>query len=177
MSKLLLTWTILLVSATSWAAASAKPDYTEIFQQASRQYDLPKYLLQAICIVETGLRPNLINVNDGGPGQHSFGICQVRYSTALELGFAPNPNCVTLSSTSCRLLQVGVNINLAAKYLDKQMRRYSGDLEKAISAYNAGSATNRNPRYVAKVLGIYWRLKTAGASLEELDIFNSGTRE
>ena len=45
-----------------------------------------------------------------------------------------------------------INIFLGCLYLWRQLKRYNWNYEKAISAYNAGSYTPNNSRYVKNVL-------------------------
>lgn len=129
---------------------------TSLFLVYSELYGLPIGLLQAICTVESNLDEDAINLNDGGWGNHSLGICQVGYKTAVSIGLSPDRRNCTSSSiarlSKCKLLDVETNINYAAKYLAGQLDRYKGDRNKAISAYNAGSYSTRNKAYVRKVL-------------------------
>jgi len=97
--------------------------------------------LIAICDVESGGKTNAINQNDGGTA--SYGVCQIKYATAKQLGFR--------GTVSELWLNPDTNRYWAGKYLEKQYNRYKGDILKAISAYNCGRACN-NKGYVRKVL-------------------------
>jgi len=102
-------------------------------------------LLAAICTVESNNR-NLINIDDGGSA--SYGQCQVKLRTARHVGY--HGSVVQLWKNPV------VNRMVAGRYLAEQLRRYRGDVRKAVSAYNAGRAVGSNGKYVDKVLSI-WR--------------------
>lgn len=124
--------------------------------KASDKYEVPASLIRSICFVESSYRPNAVNLGDGGPGNHSIGVCQVSYQTALQMGMAPVPACTSESKTvlaRCPLMDPTVNIDYAAKYLAFQMKRYGDNLDCVISAYNAGTCLKKSNRsYVLKVL-------------------------
>lgn len=79
----------------------------------------------------------------------SLGVCQVQPKTAAFLGFKGKRG---------DLMNPKFNVKYAAKYLDYQLKRYNGDVYKAILAYNAGSyklnskGTPVNALYAKKVL-------------------------
>lgn len=125
-------------------------DIHETFTQTDIVLGLPDGLLESLCNVESGLDPNAVRLNDGGPGRHAIGICQVHARTAKYLGLTTNCKRAT---RNCVLFDPTVNILTAGLYLKKQLNRYKGNTRKAISAYNAGTATKVNRRYVDKVLG------------------------
>lgn len=121
--------------------------YTQIILAWAKYINVPGTLLLAICTHESGLK-NIINENDGG--SPSYGICQIKESTARESGF---------KGKESDLMKPEVNVLYAAKYLAKQLNRYNGDWTMAISAYNAGSYREstgrpgcpRNMVYVDKI--------------------------
>lgn len=117
---------------------------------------IPKGLLVAVCSAESDLDPNSVNMNDGGYSNHSLGLCQVSYRTARELGLPEDKNCTSSNVTKlkeCSLLDIRTNIKYASMYLSKQLSRYKGNTTKAISAYNAGSFSTKNTKYVTRVKG------------------------
>ena len=79
----------------------------------------------------------------------SFGLMQVMGQTVRELGFTG----IYLTE----LLDPATGLDWGCRYLKKQIKRYDGDLESAIAAYNAGSARRgadgrwANQGYVDKV--------------------------
>lgn len=143
----------------------------QMFMLSSERHHLPRYLLEAVCRVESDLDPLSLEINDGGPGNHSFGICQISHRTASEvLKFKVQPACLRRknlvrshrSAAICSLYDPATNIELAATYLSMQYSRYSKDADKATAAYNAGSAIYRhkeliNREYVNKVF-TRWKL-------------------
>lgn len=115
-----------------------------MFYIASLTYSLPPYLLQSICKVETNHDIAAVNHHDGGSA--SLGICQVKADTAKLVGF---------KGSKMELMNPYTNIDTAAKYLKKQLLRYNGNINKAVSAYNAGRYKKSNNHYVKKVLREY----------------------
>lgn len=119
-----------------------------IMDRVTRTQDVPTALLTAICTVESGEGLNLQAwaENDGGPGNHSFGACQVLLSTAEHLGFQDTGNRCRDYNTrqkaeyaTCGLFGPVTNFNFAAKYLKYQLKRYNNNWTAAIAAYNSGS--------------------------------------
>lgn len=98
-------------------------------------------LLGAICYVESHFKNELPTRLDGR--SHSWGICQVKFSTARDLGFRyPERD----------LHNPRLNARYAARYLRYQLGRYGGDEELAIRAYNCGSAHGKCGKgYLKKV--------------------------
>lgn len=117
-----------------------------IFATVTQTFGTPPGLLSALCYVESKHRPYAFNENDGGSS--SIGICQIKLGTARGLGF---------KGTAEELSRPKTNIYYAGKYLKTQIKRYGGDIKKAISAYNAGTHRENdlgltlNRLYVAKV--------------------------
>ena len=71
----------------------------------------------------------------------SWGLMQVMGATARELGCdAPYLAC---------LCAPAVGLEFGCRYLARQLKRYDGDVQDAVAAYNAGSARrNREGQYV-----------------------------
>jgi len=118
-----------------------------LFASVSTTYELPSNLLSSLCYIESTHRVDAVRADDGG--QDSLGICQLHLTTAQMMGFR---------GTVEQLMNPKYNIKYAAKYLQKQIKRYNGDVYKAISAYNMGTAKFSksgkflNQRYVDKVV-------------------------
>ncbi len=98
-----------------------------ILTSAALSAGIPPALLLAVCQTESNFR-NVTVAMDGTSA--SYGICQVKLGTARM--FTPR-----LSYQS--LLIPKENARYAAKYLAYQLKRYSGCVHCAVSAYNAGS--------------------------------------
>lgn len=102
-------------------------------------YQLPYGLLPAICHTESKFIEKAVNEQDP-----SYGVCQVMLPTA---------KLVLKRNVSKEELLHGVfNISVAALYVRRNIKRYPYNLKCVISAYNAGSCTFKNKRYVEKVL-------------------------
>ncbi len=119
-----------------------------IFVAVSNHFGLPQDVLSSLCYVESTHNVTAIHYNDGG--SDSLGICQLKYSTAVWLGF---------TGTEEELMEPKNNIFYAAKFLSHQYRRYNYDITKAVIAYNMGSARDlTRTTYSDKVL-YTWRQK------------------
>lgn len=107
-------------------------------------------LLYAMCSVESGLRSQIINPDDGG--EDSIGLCQIKVGTA---------RIFNKGVTKDVLLDPYMNAYFAALYLDKQINRYPGNIRCAIAAYNAGRCKKNekgqltNKAHVNKVATVY----------------------
>ncbi len=114
-----------------------------IFMSVTLFYGLPPGLLSSLCFVETR-HQSVIHYNDGK--SDSYGICQIKYSTAKELGYTGSPEDLLIPS---------INISYAGAYLKKQINRYHS-IEKAVIAYNKGHATETTTAYQIAVFK-QWR--------------------
>lgn len=93
---------------------------------------LPQGLLESVCTVESQLNSHIIRYNDGG--EDSLGLCQVKLSTARHMKF---------TYTREELLRDPVkNMQVAARFIKYQHKRYNGSYMMAIKAYNRGHAKN-----------------------------------
>lgn len=102
---------------------------------------LPRGLLNAICTVESNLKPSAIRHNDGG--SDSIGLCQIKLSTARSVGYRGNARQLFIANR---------NMYYAGKYLAWQIKRYHGDYAKAVTAYNQGTCySHGGSRYLAQV--------------------------
>lgn len=109
---------------------------------ANSSFELPPGLLESVCYVESGHDVGAVHLDDGNG--NSVGICQIKLSTAQWMGFR---------GTEQQLMIPRVNIYYAAKYLKRNLVRYNGNIPKALTAYNRGSAGNLTlTNYSIKVL-------------------------
>lgn len=119
---------------------------TALFITATAHFNLPPGLLESLCFIESRHEVSAIHRDDGG--SDSLGVCQVKYNTAKWLGFKGNEQ---------QLMDPKVNIYYSAKYLSHNLKRYNGNIEKSVIAYNRGSAGNLSrTQYSEKVL-TQWR--------------------
>ena len=106
-------------------------DYDEFFNKASTTYNVDKRLLIAVAKTESDFNPKATS------GAGAKGIMQLMDSTARDLG-------VTNSYDAEQ------NIMGGAKLLSQLLKKYDGDRNKALAAYNAGTgnvARNGAERY------------------------------
>lgn len=109
---------------------------------------LPSGLLPAICQVESGLNVSAVNENDGGTA--SVGVCQIKFKTAVFMGYTGDEKTLRKSTH--------LNAFYAAKYIRYNIERYPSNFLCAVAAYNAGRCNVtraghiKNARYVAKVM-------------------------
>jgi len=99
-------------------------------EQAAGRYDLPSALLHAVVRAESDYQ---VHAQSPAGAQ---GLMQLMPATAIELG-VQNP------------FDIDQNIDGGAKYLRSLLDRFKGDMELALSAYNAGPGTVA--RYNGKV--------------------------
>ncbi len=118
-----------------------------IFLSISTYYSLPPNLLSSICYIESTHNIKAIHHDDGSGD--SLGVCQIKLSTAQDLGF---------KGTAEQLMVPATNIKYAGKYLKSQIKRYDGNVKKAVIAYNLGHAGQLTyTKYQDKVYK-YWRI-------------------
>ncbi|HAH77892.1 MAG TPA: hypothetical protein DCL64_00040 [Ruminococcaceae bacterium] len=91
-----------------------------IFRSAAERFGVPENLLKAVAKAESGFRADAVS-RCGAQG-----IMQLMPSTAAALGVTDT-------------LNPEQNIMGGAKYLGQLLRRYGGDEELTLAAYNAGS--------------------------------------
>jgi len=96
-------------------------------------------LLIALAKTESSMNPKAINYEKDG--HVSYGLLQVKCSTAKWLGMGRKVPCEML-------LDVGINILFAGLYLKYLEKRYAGDLFSMISAYNAGTARKEKTKFL-----------------------------
>jgi len=114
--------------------------YWDIYEMVGTIWNVPPSLIAAVVHVESRGNPTA----RGAHGE--WGLMQIKCETARDMGFTGR----------CEdLLNEYVNVYYGTKYLRWQYDRY-GDWRMAISAYNAGSYTERNREYVEKVISA-WR--------------------
>ena len=96
--------------------------------KAAKVVKISPVLLLAVCFNESSYR-NIIHPDDGH--HHSYGLMQVQLRTAREF---------EKSITAHELMDIQTNALIGAKYLKRQIKRYSGNVDCAVNAYNKGSA-------------------------------------
>ena len=111
------TFSNTLKARTSLSSGSANLD--AIFEEAGRIYNISPNLLKAVAKVESNFRPDAVS------RAGAMGVMQLMPGTAAGLGvtdaFDPEQNIMG-----------------GAKYLRQMLDRFDGNLQAALSAYNAG---------------------------------------
>jgi soluble lytic murein transglycosylase-like protein len=121
------------------AIAVSAQQYIKIADNAAAHHGIDTQLFRAIVLVESHFDPQA--KNDKAP-VWSYGIGQLTKATAIHrCKLSPD-----------KIMDPVLNAECAAKVLAYQIDRYGGDRRKAVSAYNAGTYTERNVEYVEKVL-------------------------
>lgn len=122
--------------------------YKLIILAAAKAAKVSGSLLLAICTYESGGK-NVTVLHDGG--SPSYGICQMKYTTAKMLGY---------KGQAKGLMVPEVNAKWAASYLAYQQERYkTSDWHVIAASYNAGSynpsskvpGCPRNLKYINRV--------------------------
>lgn len=121
------------VSVTRW---------DKYINAAALQTQIASPIIAAVIEVESSGNPD----STGTVGE--FGLMQIKCETAKDMGYAWDCQ---------RLYMPELNILYGAKYLAWQSKRYGGNLRLILSAYNAGTATSKNPTYVNKAVAAYQR--------------------
>lgn len=92
----------------------------DIFEEAAEKYNVPSALLKAIGKAESGFRADAVS------SAGAQGVMQLMPATAKALGVT-DP------------FDARSNIMGGAKYIAEKLKKYDGDIELALAAYNAGS--------------------------------------
>lgn len=92
----------------------------DIFEEAAALYDVPSALLKAIGKAESGFNPNAVS------GAGAQGVMQLMPATARSLGVTDS-------------FDARSNIMGGAKYIADKLKKYEGNIDLALAAYNAGS--------------------------------------
>jgi soluble lytic murein transglycosylase-like protein len=102
--------------------------FETIILAAAKAAKVSGVLLLAICSHESN--NFTMNYSPQDNGSPSFGICQIKYGTAVALGFA---------GKASDLMNPQTNATYAAKYLAHQAFYYGEDWVKLAASYNAGT--------------------------------------
>lgn len=153
--------------------------YQDAVEKAAMNFGVDPILIEAVIQQESGGKADAfrfepafyqtyLKKNPEYKGQNprriasSYGLMQIMYPTARELGFQGNPE---------DLFDIGLNINLGTKLLKRLLDRFKGDVEKALAAYNGGPGGVARPQplaYAKTVLMRYDFLKTSRNSGRDL---------
>lgn len=113
-------------------------DYLSAITLAAKKVGVSFPLLLAICSHESGGFRFKHNPDDRG--SPSFGACQVKEATAIQVGY---------KLTHKQLGEPKKNAMIAAKYLRWQLDQYDNNYCQAVAAYNSGTyhESKKKPGY------------------------------
>ena len=116
-------------------------DTSTAIKEAARSVGIDYKLLRAVCFIESSLNPNaFVALDSNAP---SYGLCQLQYRTAKELGF---------KGYAKDLMYAPINAYFAAKNINKWQKKYNGDWRRAVTSYNKGHYVKSGAsRYAIKV--------------------------
>ena len=130
--------------------------HEESISKYSQKYGVDAAIIKAVIAVESCYNPNAVSP------EGAQGLMQLIPETAARFGVADS-------------FDSSQNIHGGTRYLSWLMKRYDGDLNKAIAAYNAGEGAvdkyqgippyDETQHYVQRVLSIYNRLSGAPVAL------------
>lgn len=123
------TFTSVLDDVTKTTEASKTTSLDDIFNRASKKYNVSTDLLKAVAKAESNFDPKAVSRSG------ARGVMQLMPKTAEYLGVKDS-------------FDPEQNIMGGAKYLSQMLEKYDGDIKLSLAAYNAGSGN------VAKYGGI-----------------------
>ncbi|UCF68894.1 MAG: transglycosylase SLT domain-containing protein [Acidobacteriota bacterium] len=134
-----------------WRAQAG--DFVAHIEQAAERYQLEPHLLVAVAVVESALDPLALSPKG------AQGVMQIMPRTAEELGLK-DP------------FDPAANIDAGARFLRQMLDAFSGNLELALAAYNAGEGAVRHyggvppypetVSYLDRIRSVVARFETAG---------------
>lgn len=131
------------------AVPPTPPNLKALVAGVANQYGVEPALVFAHIHVESSWNP-MAQRGEPRIGDASWGLMQVLQKTARQISGNKN---LTVSE----LLKPETNVLIGVKYIAQNLKRYNNDYDKAIAAYNAGSARYKkdgsfiNQDYVNKV--------------------------
>ena len=139
------------------------PSYKQVkhhLREASREHGVDMELLQALIATESGFDPAAVSPKG------AVGLMQIMPATAERYGVSADLK----APVAAKLTDPRTNIRTGTRYLRDLIRRFPGQLDLALAAYNAGEgavqrAGNRIPNYretqnyVKTVMQLYAMLK------------------
>ena len=113
-----------------------KKDYKECLQKYAQEYNVDENLIYALIKAESNFNSNAKSSKD------AIGLMQLMESTAQDVCKKTDLQ-ISSDELSEKLLEPDININIGTKYLSILIQKY-GNIEIAITAYNAGIGTVDN---------------------------------
>ena len=113
-----------------------KKDYEEYVQKYAQEYNVDENLIYALIKAESNFNSKAKSSKD------AIGLMQLMESTAQDVCKKTDLQ-ISSDELSEKLLEPDININIGTKYLSILIQKY-GNIEIAITAYNAGIGTVDN---------------------------------
>lgn len=113
---------------------------------AADKAEIPRALLLAVCYGESNFNTKLKLTHMDGKTL-SFGICQVKLESAQWLDLYCKHK---IKANSIRLNDNKINAFYAAKLLKYHLKRYNGNWQLTVDAYNKGTAVSSKSEYVKR---------------------------
>lgn len=113
-----------------------KKDYKAYVQKYAQEYNVDENLIYALIKAESNFNSNAKSSKD------AIGLMQLMESTAQDVCKKTDLQ-ISSDELSEKLLEPDININIGTKYLSILIQKY-GNIEIAITAYNAGIGTVDN---------------------------------
>jgi soluble lytic murein transglycosylase-like protein len=104
----------------------------------AKQHNVPQAMFHALILVESNYKEDAVNKS---AKIRSYGLTQLTLATAKRF----------CGLTKKNIMDPLRNMECGARVLRYQIERYKGNLKKALSAYNAGTYTPKNTKYVKKI--------------------------
>ncbi|AOZ94584.1 lytic transglycosylase domain-containing protein [Paenibacillus crassostreae] len=98
---------------------SSPTEYNDLIQQASHKYGIAESLIKAVIDTESSFNPQVVS------SAGAKGLMQLMDGTAEGLGVQNSFNPAE-------------NIDAGTRYLSQQLKRFDGEVNLALAAYNAG---------------------------------------
>lgn len=107
------------VVVSSKDSSSSPTSYNDLIQQASRKYGVPEAMIKAVIDTESSFNPQVVS------SAGAKGLMQLMDGTAEGLGVSNS-------------FDPAENIDAGTRYLAYQLKRFNGQENMALAAYNAG---------------------------------------
>jgi soluble lytic murein transglycosylase len=118
--------------------------YEQVIAKQGTANGVDPYLIAALINAESGFRPSVVSAAG------AVGLMQVKPSTAAAVARRAG---ITGEMTAAALSVPATNIRVGTRYLAYLIKRYDGDVELALAAYNAGLTNADQWAAKAKRLG------------------------